>query len=272
MQKAEALPIICSMQHRKEVTDLLTVKGVVLAQRTVGEHSQYIDILTDEHGVLEVLVRGSGKLTSKSGSAAQLFAYSAFCLHQGRRGYTLDSASPIRIFYDLRSSVTAVALASYFVQVIRYAVLPLSSSHEIQRLLLNCLHFLGQKKYPEEMLKCIFELRIASLLGFMPDVVMCRECGEYLPAELFFSIETGTFCCKECHTPKEEVTPSILMSGGVLQAIRHIVLSEMERLFSFRLQEESAEILSAFSEQFLLYHIDHTFSALQYYKAVRNPL
>lgn len=248
------------------------MKGVVLTQKPLGDQDKFIDILTDELGVLEVLVKGAGKINSKSGCATQLFAYSAFCLNRTKRGYILDSVSPIRIFYDLRNSITAVALASYFSQIIQYAVLPQKSNHEIQRLLLNCLHFLSEHTYSEDILKCIFELRMASLLGFMPDVVMCRECGEYLPEHLWFSIELGTFCCDACRTPRDELTQSVEMTAGTLQAIRHIVLQDMERLFAFRLQENCRETLSVFAEQFLHYHIDHTFPALQYYKTMRQSL
>lgn len=249
---------------------MLTVKGVVLTQKPVGEQDRFIDILTDELGVLEVLVKGAGKINSKSGCAAQLFAYSAFCLRTGKNGYILDSASPVRIFYELRESVTAVALASYFSQVIRFSVLPQASSHEIQRLLLNCLHFLAQKKYPEIMLKSIFELRMAALLGFMPDVVMCRSCGTYLPQTLFFSIEEGNFCCSECREPSEIPVQGVEMTAAVLQAVRHIVLQDLERIFSFRLQEDCLETLSGFAEQFLQYHFDHRFSALDYYRALQK--
>ncbi len=251
---------------------MLTVKGVVLTQRQVGEQDQYIDILTEEHGVLEVLVKGAKKITSKSGSAAQLFAYSAFCLRPAKQGYALNSAEPIRIFYGLRSSVSAVALASYFSQVIQFAVLPQAHTQEIQRLFLNCLHYLSEKAFPEARIKCIFELRIAALLGFMPDVVMCRACGCYLPKELVFSIESGNFCCKACLPETEEYTQIIPMQGAALQAVRHIVLQDFERIFAFRLAVHCEEALYTFAEQFLLYHLDHRFPALDYYKVIAQTL
>ena len=248
---------------------LLTVKGVVLTQKPVGEQDKFIDILTDELGVLEVLVKGAGKISSKSGCATQLFAYSAFCLHRGKRGYIHDSVSPIQIFYSLRDSLTAVALASYFSQVVQFSVLPQASNREIQRLFLNCMHFLAEKQYPESMLKSIFELRMSALLGFMPDVVMCRSCGAYLPETLLFSVEEGSFCCKACAGSAEN---GIEMPAAVLQAVRHIVLQDMERIFSFRLHEDCMKILCMFAEQFLQYHFDHRFSALDYYRAVCRPL
>ncbi len=247
---------------------MLTVKGVVLTQRQVGEQDCFIDILTENRGVLEVLVKGAGKINSKSGSGVQLFAYSDFCLRTAKNGYALNSVSPIRIFYKLRSSVSAVALASYFSQVVKFSVLPQKNTPEIQRLFLNCLHYLSEQQYPEALLKAIFELRIAALLGFMPDVVMCRECGCYLPEEICFAVDEGCFYCADCHHPAEDVMPAIAMPAGTLQAIRHIVLQDFEKIFSFRLKEHCCEPLFSFAEAFLHFHIDGRFFTLEFYRAI----
>ncbi len=250
---------------------MLTVKGVVLTQRMIGEQDRFIDILTAEYGVIEVLVKGAGKISSKTGSGTQLFAYSEFCLHDKKKGARmLSSVSPIQIFYGMRSSVTAVALASYFSQVITFAVLPRSGIPEILRLMLNCLHFLCQKDTDEAMLKAIFELRIAALLGFMPDVVMCRACGTYLPETLYFLIEDGYFVCKDCQSTEEALRPSVEMPAGTLQAIRHIVLSDLEKIFSFRLREHCRQPLFDFAEQFLGYHVDRQFQTLEFYRMIKG--
>ncbi len=244
---------------------MLTVKGVVLTQRQIGEQDCFVDILTEDRGVLEVLVKGAGKINSKSGSGVQLFAYSEFCLRSAKKGYALNSVAPIRIFYKLRSSVTAVALASYFAQILKFSVLPQKNAPEILRLFLNCLHYLSEGAYPEAQLKSVFELRIAALLGFMPDVVMCRKCGCYLPETLCFSIENGGFYCKECYTPSDSEALFVEMSSGTLQAIRHIVLRDLERIFAFRLKEQCSKELHTFSEAFLRYHMDARFTTLEFY-------
>ena len=250
---------------------MLTVKGVVLTQRMVGEQDRFIEILTAEYGVIEVLVKGAAKISSKTGSGTQLFAYSEFCLNDKKKGARmLSSVSPIQIFYGLRSSVTAVALASYFSQVITFAVLPRAGIPEILRLMLNCLHFLSQKAPDELMLKAIFELRIASLLGFMPDVVMCRTCGKYLPETLYFSVVDGYFVCKECLRPSDEMQQLVEMPAGTLQAIRHITLSDFGKIFSFRLKDNCREPLFRFAESFLQYHIDRRFKTLEFYRTLRG--
>ncbi len=247
---------------------MLTIKGVVLTQRMVGEQDCFVDLLTEDRGVLEVLVKGAAKINGKSGSGTQLFAYSEFCLRPAKHGFALSSVTPIRIFYKLRSSVTAVALASYFAQIVKFSVLPQKSTPEILRLFLNCLHYLSEQKLPEALLKAIFELRMAALLGFMPDVVMCRQCGSYLPEALCFTVDEGCFYCRDCYKPVEDAVPAIPMAAGTLQAIRHIVLQDFEKIFSFRLSERCLEPLCEFAEAFLHFHLDGRFSTLEFYQAI----
>jgi DNA repair protein RecO (recombination protein O) len=250
---------------------MLTVKGIVLRQRTVGEQDRFIDILTAEDGVMEVLVKGAGKISSKTGSGTQLFAYSEFCLNDKKKGARmLSSVSPIQIFYGLRGSVTAVALASYFSQILTYAVLPRAGTPELLRLMLNCLHYLSQKEPDEPQIKAVFELRCASLLGFMPDVVMCHRCGTYLPASLFFVIEDGHFFCQDCRRSSDELRHLADMPAAGLQAVRHIVLSDFEKIFSFRVKGEAREKLCRFAEDFLRYHVDADFQTLEFYKALHQ--
>ena len=81
---------------------MITEEGIVLKERSVGEQDKFIDILTKTRGVIEVCVKGAKKITGRSGSSTQLFAYSRFCIDQrGERMY-LNSAEPIHIFYGLR--------------------------------------------------------------------------------------------------------------------------------------------------------------------------
>ncbi len=248
----------------------MTVRGIVLTQKPLREQDKFIDILT-ETGVMEILVKGSAKMSSKSGSATQLFAYSEFDIsdrHAQNKARILTGVTPIQIFYGLRNSVSLVALASYFAQIVLYSSLPKSSTPELIRLFLNCLHYLSEQnvnaEHDESMIKCIFELRTASLLGFQPDVIMCRKCGEYLPERLYFSIEQGCFWCDTC------ADKGVLMLSGALQAIRHITLQDFEKIFLFRVADHCRPALYAFAEQFLQYHIDRKFPALDYYKQIKQ--
>ncbi|HHY52234.1 MAG TPA: hypothetical protein GX499_03200 [Clostridiales bacterium] len=61
------------------------------------------------------------------------------------------------------------------------------------------------------------------------------------------------------------------LSPGVLAAMRHIIYSDPEKLFSFTLGEDSLNALYQVSEQYLLTQVEKSFSALELYHSCRTP-
>lgn len=252
------------------------LEGIVLKERSVGEQDKFIDILTQDSGVLEISVKGAKKINGKSASSAQLFAYSKFCVQQRRDQLYLNSSEPIHIFYGLRDSLTGLSLASYFADMLRFCCTEnYSGNGDVMRLFLNTLHYLEKKSRSEAMLKSIFELRLLSEIGFMPDIVACRSCGLYEPEELFFSISEGCFYCSDCFSAvhdnvhgNESDSDYFKMQLPVLTAIRHIVLSDFDRLFNFRLSDKAQSQLSEISEEYMKTHLERSFNTLDFYKSL----
>ena len=246
---------------------MTTVEGIVLKERSVGEQDKFIDILTGESGVIEVSVKGARKINGKSGSSTQLLAYSRFCIDKRGKYLYLNSAEPIHIFYGLRDSLSKISLASYFAEIMRFCIKPEAQNGDIMRLLLNSLHYLETGQRDEKLLKSVFELRLMSEIGYMPDVVACRGCGVYEPEELFFCMESGGFYCSDCfeNDTKENYMKIKL---PVLSAVRHIVLADFSRLFNFRVSEETQQKLSALTETYALTHLERSFGTLDFYKSI----
>jgi len=247
---------------------MITEEGIVLKERTVGEQDKFIDILTKTRGVLELCVKGARKMTGRSGSSTQLFAYSRFCIDKRGERLYLNSAEPIHIFYGLRDSLKKIALASYFAEVLRYCINPERQNGEVLRLMLNTMHFLEKGSRDERQLKALFELRLMSDTGFMPDIIACRSCGAFEPEELCFSIEDGSLYCRDCFTGSTADNNYIPMRLPVLRAIRHIVLADYDRLYNFRVSEEVLEKLAYTAENYLLAHVGRSFGTLDFYKSL----
>ena len=247
---------------------MTTVEGIVLKERPVGEQDKFIDILTGESGVLEVSVKGARKISGKSGSSTQLLAYSRFCIDKRGSYMYLNSAEPIHIFYGLRDSLSKISLASYFAEVMRFCIKPEAQNGDIMRLMLNCLHYLETGERGERFLKALFELRLMSEIGYMPDVVACRSCGVFEPRELFFCIPDGGFYCADCFDGSS-TDDYMKIKLPVLSAVRHIVLTDFGRLFNFRVSEDTQERLSALAESYMLTHLERSFGTLDFYKSIQ---
>lgn len=269
MPNQAALRITLRILRRKMkwITAMITVEGIVLKERNVGEQDKFIDVLTKESGVLEISVKGARKINGKSGSSTQLFAYSRFCVQQRGERFYLNSAEPIHIFYNLRNSLTKLSLASYFADVLRSCIQQQSQNGDIMRLFLNSLYFLETGQRSEKLLKCIFELRLMSEIGYMPDVVACRGCGEFEPRILYIDPDDGVFYCRECCAGFGSGT-LFKAPLPVLNAVRHIVLTDFDRLFNFRVSDGILELLADVSEIYLKSHLERGFQTLDFYNSL----
>ncbi len=57
---------------------------------------------------------------------------------------------------------------------------------------------LDEDKRTAEFIKPLFELRLMSLCGFMPNLVGCAECLAYESEEMFLDAERGEILCSSC--------------------------------------------------------------------------
>lgn len=240
----------------------------MIRERSVGENDKFIDILTNEYGVIEASVKGVKKITSKFGGAVQMLAYSTFCLDKRGERYYLNSAQPISIFYELRLDVEKLSLAMYFAELVKFAVSSEEPSGNVLRLTLNSLHYLSSGKRENMLIKAVFELRLLTKLGFMPNLSSCASCACFEHDIMCFLPQEGIILCGDCYTQSEIKT--YFLSPSVLHAMRYIIYSDLDKLFSFKLTGESLEHLDKISEDYTILQLDRKLKTLDFYHSVRH--
>lgn len=229
----------------------------------------FIYILTKEKGVIEVSVRGGRKMISKSAGGVQLFAYSDFSLRYTKGRYYLDSCQIIRLFYEVREDIERLALADYISEVLSFALTHNEQKDDTIRLILNIFHYLSTGKRSCEFLKAVFELRLMSEIGMMPDIVCCAKCMSYLCDDMCFDFLSTKLYCTKCYKGKYDGTQA-RMKASVVKAMRHIVFADFDRLFNFKLSDKSMRNLSNITEKYLLTHLDRDFKTLDFYKSLQK--
>lgn len=252
---------------------LVTYDGIVVGRREIGENSCFIDILTDEQGIVEATAHGAKKMNSSLLSSAALFSYSTFCLNKNKMRYTVNSAKPKFGFHELGTDIEKLALASYFAQAVKFCTS--SEQNQLENSRDSLVRFFAVALYETlhagetrslKAVKAAFELRYSVMLGFSPDLVACHNCGHYdCERGMYFLPRKAKLVCADCLNPEFE-GERVLLLPETLFAMRNIVFSPLEKCFKFTIGGEAERQLSEIAEGYFLYRTERTFTALEYYK------
>ncbi|MBC8610174.1 Recombination protein O [uncultured Ruminococcus sp.] len=250
---------------------LLKTQGLVLKQRNIGENDRILVLLTKDYGIMEVSARGVKRMKSPLAGGCQLLSYSEFCIFQGKKYDTVNSAEVIHSFYNIRLDVAKLSLATYFCDLTNYLSPQKDSSWVSLRFLLNTLALLEDDKREMELLKCIFELKMLSFSGFMPNLVCCADCQAYETDPMYFLPIEAKLICADCiEKYKNSGLLKYTLTPPVLYAMRHIIYAEDAKLFQFNLKGDSLKQLEFITENYVLIQTEQRFKALDVYRQTKD--
>ncbi len=253
------------------------VKGIVLRVVDLKESDRLITIFTEEEGIVSALARGAKNIKNKNFSATGQFCYSSFVLTERADKNWISESQLIEGFFGIRGDLTALALASYIVEFIDdVAVSELEP--ELLRLALNSLYAISSRLHPFDKIKAVFEMRAVSILGFMPEVRYCRECGDG-SGEFFFDIMAGAAICRACRDKLERQRETLseghethivtILTPGAREAMEYSIYAPIERIFSFKISGEDMQSFAISAEKYTVNHLERSYNALEFYNEVK---
>lgn len=237
--------------------------GIVIREKEAAMQDKYITLLTKESGVITAFVNGGRNPKNKNVSSTDLLCYSDFSLEKTKKGICyIKEATPKNVFFALRNDIVTLSLSQYLAELTSELAPREEEAGEFLSLLLNSLHLLSTANKERSLVKAVAELRMLTLSGYMPQIVGCSKCGVYESEKMFFDTFSGEIFCESCH-PARKVSE---ISSGALAAVRHICLSDANKIFSFSLPAQSLSELCSVSERYLLSVTGKRFKTLDFYK------
>ena len=151
---------------------IVRTDAVVLRAFDYGETSQIVTLLTRQHGMIGVLAKGARRPKSRFGSTLQPMAYVqvVYSYKENRGLQTLREAAHVERWPALAADLERVAVAMRLVELTRALLHEGDPNPMAFALLVRSLNWLNATpSHPANVLPW-FQLRLASLLGFAPDV------------------------------------------------------------------------------------------------------
>lgn len=242
----------------------LNTIALVLRVSQYNDRDALLTLLTRDHGKITVKARGLRRKNSPLTAPCQLLALSEFTLFEYHGMYTINEARSVELFTPLRKDLEKLSLGSYFAQVSEVISQEDAPSRELQSLVLNCLYTLSETNLSATQIKAVFELRIACIAGYTPDLYGCRCNGQMQAA--FFDLSGGVLLCDQCKDQNIGIRHPV--SAGTLDAMRYVVSCDSKKLFVFRLGEQNLLQLSSIAESYLITQLERGFSTLDFYKSL----
>ncbi len=258
--------------------------GLITRVHEVGASDKLINIITPERGRIGVMVKGGRSPSSKLTPISQLFTYGNFEIYEKNSMYWLKGGGATNSFYGLSSDISRVSLATYLCELANELTDEDEECAELLRLLLNSLYLLSRGDKAQEIIKSAFEMRVAAISGYMPELFGCAYCHSDSAEFLYLDVMGGKLVCTDCQAKRGQRVPRISkdfddvpetsvlcgMSPSTLAAIRYIVSAPEKKLFSFDLKDaDDLHDLSRACEAYIVNHLGRSFDSLDFYKVVK---
>mgnify|MGYP004674947031 FL=1 len=249
---------------------VIVTDGLVLREITLNENDRLLTVLTGEHGRMTVLARGVKNLTSKRAYGLTPFSYSTFEFEKKGEKLRFHDSNVKKSFFDINDSVEGFALASYICEAAGECAMENNDESELLRLCLNMLFSVENKLKPVHILKAVFELKAACVLGFMPDTEYSISSGAPLPKgekRYAFNLEEGGFAPEsEFENLGEELANCIIVPGSVCNAVHHVVTSDQKKMLAFSIDDAAVASFASLCEKYFLAKTEKHFKTLKYYR------
>lgn len=214
----------------RRLRDLVKTKGIVLNASPVGDYDKRLVILTKERGKITAFARGAKRTGSLLRAVSRPFVFGEFSLSEGRDAYSLYSADVENYFEGLEKDMESACYASYFNEISDYYGREGIDGADMIRLLYQSYRALLKPAIPNPLVRRIFELKAMTING------------EYTE------------------------TPQAQISDSARYAWEFVVLSPVEKLYTFLLKEDAFAEFGRCVEQSRGKYMDRTFHSLEILK------
>lgn len=208
------------------VDNLLSVTGMVIKQEPIGEFDRRVVILTKEKGKISVFAKGARRQNSPLAACTNSFAFGRFTLFAGRNSYSLREAFIDNYFEGFRIDVKMAFYGMYFLEIADYYSRENLVDVELLRLLYQGVRVLESPVHSLKFIKAIFEIKAIQINGELPPI-------------------------ESTH------------SAGVIRAVDYIINSPANKVFSFKLSEESENELIDWAKEVSDFTFDRKFTSLE---------
>jgi len=196
--------------------------GIILCHRDFRESDRVITIFTREYGKLEMMAKGSRKISSKLAGSLEPFVITELNVVKGKSLDTITASQIIENFKSIKAHYDKLLFANHLVEIVDDLIKVHFKEERIFKLIEDTFRQLennGHTEMYQTKMKWFFCWRLLWFLGYGPQLYKCVSCRQTLKEyNNYFSFLKGGILCEKCKLDGEAK-----ISSEAIKVIRLLV-------------------------------------------------
>ncbi|WP_347490606.1 DNA repair protein RecO [Desulfoscipio sp. XC116] len=239
---------------------LYKVLAVVLNSREMRDAHRILTLFSQEQGKIRVVAHGVAKPTSRKRGAVQPFSVTDFLLRQGRELDSISQCEGREFFPGLWTDLDKMLYAGHLAELVDALTVDGDPHEAVFIHIIKTLRVLDKTIDPELVARW-FELRLMDLLGYLPALDCCANCGgEVNSLTARFSAQAGGLVCSRCAVGVE----GIPCNKGTV-ALMHTLLNwDIYKINRLRVAQPIRLQMRSIMREYLQWHMEKRSRTLQF--------
>lgn len=214
-----------------------SIEGIIIREKSYSETSKLITLITKEHGVINLLAKGSKTIKSPLRSTTTKLIHGTFnIIYKEGKLSTLKEVDIIEYYKNIKKDINKISYASYILELIEQ-VIKQTNNKEVYSILISSLKKI-EENYDPLVITNILELKCLNYLGVMPVLNCCSICGN--EKIITISSDQGGYICKNCR--KDET----IVDEKTLKLIKMFYYIDIEKISKININKKIKEEINFF--------------------------
>ncbi|MDP2912996.1 MAG: DNA repair protein RecO [Candidatus Omnitrophota bacterium] len=238
-------------------------EGILLRRQDLRETSLILTFYTRGFGKIKGIVRGvRGARAQYGGGAFEIFSLDEVVFYERKTGdiYNISQCDLVEFFNPIRESLERIAYAAYILELLDSVTILADKNSEVFELLLDSMALLSGEASAKRVAR-IFEIRLLGLLGLMPVLEICANCGKAICPAAKFSFRHGGLVCKDCLESDREAHPIL---PGTVKFIQYVRGSPFDKAARIKVSSRVGKELETILREFLDYHVERRLNTVEF--------
>lgn len=178
-------------------------RAVILNRKSFRESDSRIIVYSFDYGKLDLVVRGTKRVSSKLVSQIEPITLSEIMIVRGKHYNYAGAVRNEDCFFNIKNNLEKLRAAGEAIGIFIERVKENQKDEELFFLLKDFLDYLNvsEELKTVDYISSAFRLKLLKVLGYCPEINGCVICKKSIKDEFYFDFSKSGLVCRRCYKP-----------------------------------------------------------------------